>query len=305
MLVFGGVDHTSQLADLWSLTWGQPVAPGILCPGVIERSGDRVQATYVLSNPLSGSRAVEWALSHDVGPSGVESGTAMLAGGATETLRVSIPITDSTGRAKAWSLTDWFSGARGNETRCTQNVDWATEALVSLAFVHAEPGRVRVAWWLSDRIQARAVERRARDSTWEGHGVPVDRGRGRWEFEDREVVDGGAYEYRLRYEGPDGVGRGGEVRVRIPERFELTLEPSRSNPSPGALRVTLVLPESGPAELGIFYLMGRRVGSHRLELNRGRHDLDLPETLRLRAGAYHLTLGQTGRSVAAQIVILR
>lgn len=138
-----------------------------------------------------------------------------------------------------------------------------------------------------------ADRRRAR------RGEIVANGTGRLVVEDREIVAGERYGYRLGF--PDG-SFAGEVWVTVPDaRLSLT---AAWDPAGRSLHVSCSLPSDGPATLELFDPSGRRHRSWTLEgLGAGTHGIDLDRPAGLRSGIHLLRLRQRDREATTKAVV--
>ncbi len=124
-------------------------------------------------------------------------------------------------------------------------------------------------------------------------------------FEDRDVVAGAAYDYRLRFADEGGVVTAGQVHVLVPNTLRLSLAGARPNPAVRELALAFTLPTRDPATLELLDLAGRRVATRSLAgLEPGAHVLALGRGT-FPAGVYFARLTQAGRSVQQRIVLLR
>jgi len=78
------------------------------------------------------------------------------------------------------------------------------------------------------------------------------------------------------------------------------------NPSRGAIRLELALPNPGKAKVELFDVAGRRVESRELEVSApGRQVVEWPGARRLAAGVYMARLSQGGHDVKTRIALIR
>lgn len=178
---------------------------------------------------------------------------------------------------------------------------------VQLALVSAEANgdRVRLLWHSAEASLALRLERRTEASDWTVLASLSPDGSGRIEYEDRDVVAGARYGYRLAYLD-DGVERvTAEAWVTMP-RLELALGGFQPNPAVGIPAVAFVLGESAPTTLEVYDVAGRRVANHAVGgLGPGAHTLPLDAGVRLAPGIYALRLVQGDRVLKARGVVMR
>jgi hypothetical protein len=230
------------------------------------------------------------------------AGGALVSGVAADQLEP-VPVIDGSGGAiVAWidqrnAGPDVFVGRIGN--------DGVVATLIALASADADPSRVRLVWH-SDGVPSAIVYRRVANGAWGrvGAGAILARREG-FEFEDREIVPGETYGYRLGYEGPTGEEFTDEVRVTVP-RGSLTLAGLSPNPATRDLIVAFSLPAAGPVTLDLIDLTGRRVMSRSVgDLGIGPHRLQLGDARALAPGVYVVRLTSAARSITVKAAVVR
>lgn len=193
-------------------------------------------------------------------------------------------------------------------TSCSGYIsDVTVPVQLSLVRASVESGIARLTWHTPDNSAARAsVYRRTGSEDWSRHGEIVTDGSGYLVYEDRTVISGMRYGYRL------GVVDGGEERpfgeawVEIPFAALLALDEVAPNPATGPIRARFSLPAARPARLEVFDLSGRRVLIREVgEFGGGSHDVVLEDTRALRPGIYMLSLSQDARRVTKRIMKIR
>jgi hypothetical protein len=178
-------------------------------------------------------------------------------------------------------------------------------ALASLVDASAESGLVRLYWFSPDGSVARAVVERAQDG---GGFIALSDifadGGGNLRFEDRDVIAGASYTYRLAVMDGGRVTHLGEVTLRVPALLKFGIEGLRPNPTVGDPSVAFELTSADRAWLEVLDVAGRRVFSREVgSLGAGRHVLRLERGFR--AGVYTIRLVQDGRAVVARAAIMR
>jgi hypothetical protein len=134
-------------------------------------------------------------------------------------------------------------------------------------------------------------------SSWAAIGTAATDGAGRMAFEDRDVLPGGRYGYRLGVLEGASETFGGEVWVDVPTVIALALDGLRPSPAVGDVVVSFALPGGEDARLDWLDLAGRLVRTDELVgLAPGRHTVRLGGAS-LAPGVYVLRLTQ-GKSVA-------
>ncbi len=182
-----------------------------------------------------------------------------------------------------------------------------TAVAVSRTAVDPRPDRVAIAWQVSEPGAAFAIERRGPAAAdWTTIARPFADGTGRIALEDREVVSGARYGYRLRSRASEDAPVLDEVWVDVPGAAALGIDgwdpPSGSG---GRLRVALTLAGRAPATLTLLDPAGRRLHAQRLDgLGPGRHVVTLEGPRDLPAGVFFLRLSQDGHIAGRRVVVL-
>ncbi len=182
----------------------------------------------------------------------------------------------------------------------------AVATLASLVAVDAQPDRIRLTWYAAGNPGLSAtVYRRTASTAWTSLGQIASDGTGYLRYEDRSVLTGMQYGYRLGI--VDGgaeafVGEAWGTAVRL----TLALEGARPNPAvAGQLRVSFTLPEAAQARIELIDVGGRRMAARDVgSLGPGRHSVDLGEDVNIPPGIYLARLTQGGRSLMRRIVVL-
>ena len=137
-------------------------------------------------------------------------------------------------------------------------------------------------------------------------GSPTLTGTDHLVYEDRGVVAGTRYGYRLviAENGAPTITEPAWVTVPVPAI--LSLAGASPNPSPGAVAVRFSLPGNAAAMLELFDLKGRRVAARRVgTLGPGEHLVPLSERLNLAAGVYPVRLTQGPRTLTAKACVVK
>ncbi len=184
--------------------------------------------------------------------------------------------------------------------------DGPVPVAVSLASVEAEAGLVRLVWYAGGEAPLIAgVERRTESGEWEGLASITANGTGTLRYEDRTVISGTRYAYRLTYR--DGVEtlQTIETWITVPA-LRFALRGLTPNPSAGDPVVSFSLASDAPATLELFDLHGRLVLSHEAGApGAGAHSVRLEGRGRLPAGVYTVRLRQGLSLATARAVIVR
>jgi hypothetical protein len=174
---------------------------------------------------------------------------------------------------------------------------------LALVSASAAPGLVRLHWLDSDRAVIEAAVERARGAT-----AFVEIGRVQFEaghafYEDRDVIAGETYRYRLVIAESGGPRIAGEVPLRVPDGARLTLMGFMPNPAVGAARLGYALASGERARLDVIDVAGRMVLERDLDSSPGEHVVALDT--RLGPGMYMLRLTQGAHTVTARALVMR
>jgi hypothetical protein len=128
-------------------------------------------------------------------------------------------------------------------------------------------------------------------------------GTGRVTFEDRSVVAGERYGYRVSLPGADQWTVADEAWLEVPRSAVLALEGVRPNPGAGDLTLGFSLPNDQPASLEIFDASGRRVWTRAASFGAGRRLLGLGHGFA--PGLYVVRLSQGARVLTSKFAVVR
>jgi len=183
--------------------------------------------------------------------------------------------------------------------------DGTVGTLAALVSASAEPGLARLHWFSASGAAFEAGVERA-----EGDGVFAEiarvraDGSGHVRYEDRDVVAGTSYRYRLAVRENGATRYLGEVALRVPDGSRLALAGFVPNPAVGALRLSYTLATAERARIEVLDAAGRRVADRDLESMPGEHVVSF-EGAALSPGVYVLRLTQGSRTVTARAAIVR
>ena len=182
--------------------------------------------------------------------------------------------------------------------------DGAVGTLASLVSASAEPGIARLHWYTGDGAAFEAGLERAR-----GEGAFVEIARvtaeaGHVRYDDRDVIGGETYRYRLAVREGGTVRHQGAVTLRVPAGLSLSLTGFVPNPVAGSSRLVYALPTAAPARIEVLDLAGRRVHERALDSTAGEHIVAFDGPA-LAPGVYVLRLTQGTRSATARAVVVR
>jgi hypothetical protein len=184
------------------------------------------------------------------------------------------------------------------------DIHYTVPVQASLVSAEAEPGVARLRWFTAGGSSARWMVARSEDgAAWHRAGEAVADGSGYVVFEDRTVVAGRRYGYRL--ESPAGEALG-EAWVDVPRNNSFALLGARPNPaSPDGLNVSFSVAEAGVVTIEVFDASGRRVLARDLgSLQPGSRLVRLERARAMRAGTYFIRLRQGSRSATMRAVVL-
>lgn len=208
---------------------------------------------------------------------------------------------------------DGFGGAivawqRGNsEVRVLRfGPDGPVATSVSLVSAEGEPGVARLTWFVANgALSSSTIERRTETTDWDPLANVIPDGTGRLEYQDRAVMGGTRYGYRLVYRDGSELVRTNEVWVEIPA-LRFALQRVAPNPSPGAPAITFSLPTGESATLELYDIAGRVMSSLQVgAMGAGTHEVRLSGREPLPAGVYTVRLRQGAHVAVARAVILR
>ena len=310
VIVIGG-DAGALLNDVWSLnlsgdpTWaelhpiGTPPRPRRSHTAIYDPVGDRVIVYGGYDESLHRLGDV-WALNLDGEPSWqlLTSRTVPPAGRAGH-----VAVYDPDGRRMIMYGGFMGAGQYSGEVWAL-SLDVTTPVAISLATVDVASDLVRLTWSTEAAANLRAAVQRsdAGSDEWVDIGNPTVSDGDRLVFEDRTVVAGARYGYRLML--PDGATAA--TWVTIPTPAILSLTGASPNPSPNGVAVRFSLPGKDPATLELFDLGGRRVASREVgSLGAGDHLVALSDRMQLSAGVYLIRLTQGGRRLIAKACVLK
>lgn len=181
------------------------------------------------------------------------------------------------------------------------NFDTITPVTVSLMSASADPGRVWVSWLVSGGARAE-VERTRDGAIWTRRADVSADGSGVLAYEDREVVPGCRYGYRLRIAGETA----GETWVDVPQPAGFGIRSLTPNPSRGEpISLSLSLPGAAPAWVEMFDLTGRMVSHGVWNPGPGVHRVRLPDSERLSPGVYLVRLTHGSLQAESRVAVTR
>jgi hypothetical protein len=201
----------------------------------------------------------------------------------------------------------WSDGRTGDPNVFTVRLDLGVTATdVSLVSADANADRISLVWYeAGDRLPA-TVYRRVAGAEWIALATIDPDGLGYVRYEDRAIVAGASYEYRLGIM-ENGVPRFvGEVSVSVPLASRFALGGVHPNPTARELKVSFSLPDALPATLALVDISGRLVRNSEVgSLGAGPHVVDLAAGDRLPPGIYLVRLMRAGRTLTTRVSVIR
>ena len=184
--------------------------------------------------------------------------------------------------------------------------DLPTPVQLARAAVDARPDQVTIAWQSPQPGLSCTVERAEPDRPWSELARLTADGTGRIEFEDRSVVAGARYGYRVVVEEAGAPVVLDELWVDVPGEVRLGIAGwSLDRAAGGRPRVSITLESDAPATLELFDPRGRRLHAHWIEgRGPGRHEVVLDTPRAVDSGVYFLRLIQEGRAATRRVVAI-
>ena len=188
------------------------------------------------------------------------------------------------------------------------NLDAVTPVAISLASAEMQSDHVRITWSAEGAVNLKATVERSEGASgeWTAVGGATAAGSDRLVFEDRTVVAGTRYAYRLVIAENGSPTISEPVWVTVPLPAILSLAGASPNPSENGVAVRFSLPGSEAATLELFDLKGRRIAAREVgSLGAGEHLVPLSERLNLAAGVYLVRLTQGRRTLTAKACVVK
>ena len=312
-LLFGGVTVGGLLNDVWALELGGPAAWSPVTPAGVTPSGrsdhsmiyDPGNDRMVVFGGFDGSiRNDVWSLALSPSPVWSELHPSGVPPAGRDVIHA---VYDPLG-ARLVTYGGWDGANTRSDTWALEWEPGVVPNTASLVESHAEPGLVRLAWFVPDAASAIAsVERRKGSGAWATLGTPERSANDRLSLEDRDVTPGArnSYRLRLRVSGEETITDA--VEIDVPSGYTLELAGAQPNPAIGErLTVAFALSRKGTARLDLMDLSGRRVASRDVSaLGPGRHRVELGESVRLAPGVYVVRLEAEQRSLAKKALVIR
>jgi hypothetical protein len=222
---------------------------------------------------------------------------------AADQNEVKIVPDGANGLIAVWEDYRGSSGERVYAARVLSDGTVGTQA--ALVSASAEPGLARLHWFTTGGAAFEAgVERAESDGGFAEIAQVRADGAGHVRYEDRDVMAGKSYHYRLAVRENGATSYLGEVTLRVPEGLRLALAGFVPNPVVGAPRLAYTLATRERARIEVLDTAGRRVAARELEATPGEHVVSF-EGAAPGPGVYVLRLTQGSRSVTARAAFVR
>jgi hypothetical protein len=148
--------------------------------------------------------------------------------------------------------------------------------------------------------------RRERDGAWGAIARVTPDGLRRLRYEDRDVVPGATYGYRLGLSVPAGEIFAGETEVFVPLGSRLALGAVSWDRGARSLSFGLTLPHPGSATVEVFDVGGRRWSTHRLDgLEGGTNEVHVRLPAALASGVFFARASQNDELALRRFVVVR
>jgi hypothetical protein len=175
----------------------------------------------------------------------------------------------------------------------------------SLISADADPDRVRLVWSteLADEV---TIYRRRGDEAWSALARVGADGSHRVRYEDREVVPGATYAYRLGIPMNGGEIFAGETEVTVPAASEFALGPVSWERAGRSLTLGVTLPRAAPVTIEVFDVSGRRWCSQVVEgLKAGTNEVRVGVPAAFSSGVFFARATQGAVAQARRFVIIQ
>lgn len=197
-------------------------------------------------------------------------------------------------------ITDGGSGG-ANDTWMLAFGNAPTPTLLALEASDVTPERAHLVWSGASPGAMATAYRREGDGVWDALATLGADGDGRITLDDRAVVPGATYAYRLGVVSADGEQFTSAVSLRVPA-VTLAVSPLASR---RGVAFAIQLASDAPATLALYDLAGRRVWTRDLAgLGAGAHTVSDPGAP-LASAIYFARLVQAGQVRQARVVVLR
>ena len=182
-------------------------------------------------------------------------------------------------------------------------IDHTTATLASLVSSTATAQDVKVNWWVSSTTGPVTIER-SDGSGWKLADVRTVSGTGLLQYDDRDVISGHRYGYRLIIMSGATSAPMAEVWIDVPgSAVALALGGFQPNPAGAGAGVQFTLQGAAPARLEMIDVAGRQVFSREVgSLGTGEHRVGVNGAT---PGIYLLRLTQSGHTVTTKATLIQ
>jgi hypothetical protein len=198
-----------------------------------------------------------------------------------------------------------WGGSNYDPRALALNWDMPTPTQLALQSVEARPGLVRLVWHgLGSQGVAANVYRREDGLDWRSRGTVESDASGLAVWEDRDVLAGARYEYRLGMLEDGQEVFMGAASVKVPAGVDLSVRAISPAAAAGRLALWCSAPAPGRARLEVLDLAGRRIAARDLDWA-AAGGMEVVIDITPRAGLYFARLSQGGRSARAKVSVIR
>ena len=186
-----------------------------------------------------------------------------------------------------------------------------TATLLALAGAEALPDRVVLRWLSGDRGVIRATVYRSTDGVeWLPVGVIFPDGSGTLRYDDRDVIPGHRYGYRLEGETAAGILPSEISWIQVPSALDFAFEGPWPQPAGTEVTMRVTVPSPVQAKLRVLDVAGRIVGrGFETVLDPGSHtirwELQTPEGTPLPGGAYFVRMNLGRRILVRRLMVVK
>jgi hypothetical protein len=301
-LVGGGWSPSSQPIAAWSHVFPERAVLRLSGPGTMVWGPGSISALeFRAATDAPGSQTLDYTVHGDRDWPGLPFGGFVTFNDSTDvTVGVPVPDTAAAGVVRIWFTGQLRSDPATRDSILTRMHDETTAALATFVDASVSADFVILRWYAEDGTYD--VERRSGTEDYGAVAVGVrPDGAKQIVHEDRDVVPGRRYDYRL-ISIPDGAVLG-ETSIAVPASAFAFLG-ARPHPAVKTPTLAFTLARTGDVQCELFDVGGRRVLARILaDLSPGFHTAPLETALP--TGVYLVRLTQGGNSIHGRIVIVR
>jgi hypothetical protein len=307
MVMFGGGTGGPDYNDVWSLTWGEPATVSVTCPeAAMWMAGSSVTLDYGITNPYGFAQIADYTLTSARDWPGFPITGSVTVGVGTTTVPIAVPAPDTAaGNTNELTFTVRTRSVPEQASATHELRSAVVPVQLALVSAEAEPHLARLTWYTATGAGLTAtVYRRGGAGEWAALGTVAADGSGQIVYEDRTVVAGTRYGYRLGVSENGTESYLGEAWVEVPVAVAFALAGAEPNPAVRQLQVAFALPDAAGARLEAYDVTGRRVAQVEVGgLGAGRHVVKLGGELR--GGVYLVRLTRGEQTLTTRAVVVR